>query len=167
MSRNDSTERGRRTAFGLATAAGGALAAVMLSMGTAHADITTPYVDTASPPDPYEVLFGAMGAQGTDNAALDSQLLLTNPTGDASFQIGVDQFEAGDDHALADLINAIDPSAFYEQIGGGATGTLADGAYLVPDDSLGYLATGLDYGLLTPTGLDFVLDPLIQLLLGQ
>jgi hypothetical protein len=26
---------------------------------------------------------------------------------------------------------------------------------------------GLDYGLLTPTGLDFVLTPLIDILLGQ
>ncbi len=168
MSRTDSTGRGRRTAFGLATAAGGALAAAMLSMGAAHADITTPYVDPYSPPDPYDVLFGAQGAQGPDNAALDSQLALTNSSGEASFQIAVDHFESSADHALENLINAIDPSAFYEQTGGGAVGDLAArGAYLVPDDSLGYLATGLDYGLLTPTGLDFVLDPLIDLLLGQ
>jgi hypothetical protein len=107
-----------------------------------------------------------MGAQGIDNAALDSQLALTNSAGEASFQIAVDQFEASTDHPLADLINAIDPSAFYEQVGGGAIGDLAGGAYLAPDDALGYLATGLDYGLLTPTGLSFVLDPLINLLLG-
>jgi len=31
---------------------------------------------------------------------------------------------------------------------------------------LGYLAVGLDYGLLTPTGLDFVLTPLIDILTG-
>jgi hypothetical protein len=138
----------------------------MISMGTAHAD--TPYIDTYPSPDPYDVLFGASGQQGIDDAALDSQLALTNPTGEASFQIAVDQFEANTDHPLADLINAIDPSAFYEQTGGGAVGTIADtaGAYLVPDDALGYLATGLDYGLLTPTGLSFVLDPLIDILLG-
>ena len=41
------------------------------------------------------------------------------------------------------------------------------GDYLVPDDALGYLATGLDYGLLTPTGLDFVLTPLIDILVGS
>ena len=169
MSRNDSTGRGRRIAFGLATAAGGALAAAMLGMGTAHADITTPYVDTHSLPDPYDVLFGAQGTQGADNALLDSNLLTTNPTGDATFMTDVSQFEASADHPLADLINAIDPSAFYEQTGGldpTFVGDLAGGAYLVPDDSLGYLATGLDYGLLTPTGLAFVLDPLINLLLG-
>ncbi|MBV8178855.1 MAG: hypothetical protein JOY55_13595 [Mycobacterium sp.] len=169
MSRNDSTGRGRRTAFGLATAAGGALAAVMLSMGTAHADITTPYIDPYTPPDPYDVLFGAMGQQGIDNALLDSNLATSNPTGDLTFMTDVSQFEASTDHPLADLINSIDPSAFYEQTGGldpSFAGDLAGGAYLAPDDTLGYLATGLDYGLLTPTGLAFVLDPLINLLLG-
>ena len=50
--------RKHSTAFGLATAVGGAMAAAMLSMGTAHAD-TPVYVDTYSPPDPYDVLFGA------------------------------------------------------------------------------------------------------------
>jgi hypothetical protein len=72
------------------------------------------------------------------------------------------------EHGITNLINAIDPSAFYEQVGGGALGTIADtaGAYLVPDSALGYLAVGLDYGLLTPTGLDFVLTPLIDILLG-
>jgi hypothetical protein len=170
MSQKDSNGRGRRTAFGLATAAGGVLAAAMLSMGTAHADITTPYVDTYSPPDPYDVLFGAEGTQGADNATLDSNLAVSNPSGDTVFQTDVSSFEAGQDHALENLIYALDPSAFYEQTGGldpGDVGTLAGGAYLVPDDSLGYLATGLDYGLLTPTGLDYVLTPLIDLLLGQ
>ena len=72
------------------------------------------------------------------------------------------------DHGLENLIFAIDPSAFYEQTTEGVTGTLAGGvdAYLVPDSFLGYLATGLDYGLLTPTGLDYVLTPLIDLLTG-
>jgi hypothetical protein len=41
------------------------------------------------------------------------------------------------------------------------------GDYLAPDDALGYLATGLDYGLLTPAGLDFVLTPLIDILVGS
>jgi hypothetical protein len=161
--------RKHSTAIGLATAVGGALAAAMIGMGTAHADITTPFVDPYSPPNPYDVLFGAQGTQGADNALLDGNLLTTNPTGDATFMTDVSQFEASTDHPLADLINAIDPSAFYEQTGGldpGFVGDLTGGAYLAPDDALGYLATGLDYGLLTPTGLAFVLDPLINLLLG-
>ena len=51
----------------------------------------------------------------------------------------------------------------------GVVGTIADSRwrrYLVPDSALGYLATGLDYGLLTPTGLDYVLTPLIDILTG-
>lgn len=157
------------TALGIGAAIGGAAVATLLSMGTAHADITLPFIDPYSPPDPYDVLFGAEGTQGADNALLDSNLFTTNPTGDATFMTDVSQFEASADHPLADLINAIDPSAFYEQVGGldpTFVGDLANGAYLAPDDALGYLATGLDYGLLTPTGLSFVLDPLINLLLG-
>jgi hypothetical protein len=169
MSQKDSNGRGRRTGFGLVTALGGALAAAALSMGVAHADITTVFPDPYVPPDPYDVLFGAMGTQGTDNNILDGNLFISNPTGDVTFMTDVSQFEASADHPIADLINAIDPSAFYEQSGGldpGFVGDLAGGAYLAPDDALGYLAQGLDYGLLTPTGLSFVLDPLINLLLG-
>jgi hypothetical protein len=166
MSRKHSTGR-RRSAFVVATAAGGAMAAAMLSMGTAHAD--TPYVDPYTPPDPYDVLFGAEGTQGADNATLDTNLALSNPTGDLTFYNDVVSFEDGSDHALQNLINAIDPSAFYEQTSVGITGTLVDsgGAYLVPDSTLGYLATGLDAGLLTPVGLDYILTPLIDILLGQ
>jgi hypothetical protein len=172
MSRKDSTGR-RRSAFGLATAVGGALAAAALSMGTAHADPTV-VVDTFTPPDPYDVLFGAaggdaIGSQGYDNAQLDASLLESNPTGYDSFYTDVVTFEqlAGD-HGLENLIYAIDPSAFDLQSSADIVGTAtATGDYLVPESALGYLATGLDYGLLTPTGLDYVLTPLIDILLGQ
>jgi hypothetical protein len=98
----------------LATAAGGALAAAMIGMGTAHAD--TPYVDTFAPNDPYDVLFGAEGTQGTENATLDAELLASNPSGYATFNIATDAFEGNaGDHGLENLIFAIDPSAFYEQ----------------------------------------------------
>jgi hypothetical protein len=83
-------------------------------------------------------------------------LLTSNPSGYETFNIAVDAFEANaGEHGLENLIYAIDPSAFYEQTGGGAVGTVLDtaGAYLVPDSTLGYLATGLDYGLLSSTGL--------------
>ena len=112
---------------------------------------------------------GPWARKARTNNILDGNLFLSNPTGDATFMTDVSQFEASADHPIADLINAIDPSAFYEQSGGldpGFAGDLAGGAYLAPDDALGYLAQGLDYGLLTPTGLAFVLDPLINLLLG-
>jgi hypothetical protein len=170
MSPKHSNGRGRRAGFTLVTAAGGAIAAAMLGVGTAHADVTVPLPDPYSTPDPYDVLFGGAGQQGIDNALLDSNLATSNPTGFEVFTTDVSAFEAGQDHGLENLIFAIDPSAFYEQTGGlvaGDVGTLAGGAYLVPDDFLGYLATGLDYGLLTPTGLDYVLTPLIDLLLGQ
>jgi hypothetical protein len=166
MSQKKSNGRRLRAGFSLASLTGGALAAAALSMGTAHA---SPFLDPYLPPDPYDVLFGAQGTQGIDNNLLDGTLFTSNPTGDATLMEDVAAFEGNaGEHGISNLINAIDPSAFYEQTGGGAVGTIVDtaGAYLVPDSALGYLATGLDFGLLTPTGLDFVLTPLIDLLLG-
>jgi hypothetical protein len=166
MSQKKSNGRRLRAGFSLASLTGGALAAAALSMGTAHA---SPFLDPYLPPDPYDVLFGAQGTQGIDNNLLDGTLFTSNPTGDATLMEDVAAFEGNaGEHGISNLINAIDPSAFYEQTGGGAVGTIVDtaGAYLVPDSALGYLATGLDFALLTPTGLDFVLTPLIDLLLG-
>jgi hypothetical protein len=169
MSQKDSNGRRLRAGFSLASLAGGALVTAALSMGTAHAD--TPIIDVYSPPDPYDVLFGAEGgltanSQGADNALLDSNLSAANL---GVFQTDVAAFEGNAaEHGISNLINAIDPSAFAEQVGGGAVGTIASAgdAYLVPESALGYLAVGLDYGLLTPTGLDFVLTPLIDILTG-
>jgi hypothetical protein len=158
----------------LATATGGALAAAMLSMGTAHADPTV-VVDSFSPPDPYAVLFGAaggdtVGTQGYEDNALDTSLLESAGSGQYdSFYTDVSTFESlAGDHGLENLIYAIDPSAFDLQSSADIIGTATStGDYLVPESTLGYLATGLDYGLLTPTGLDYVLTPLIDILLGQ
>lgn len=172
------------TALGIGAAMSGAAVAAFIGMGTAHAD--TPYVDTyadspgvvtagdiTTPNDAYDMLFGAMGTsasgQGFEDNALDVSAADSNLSGYESFTNDVVTFEdTAGDHGLENLINSIDPSAFYEQTTTGVTGTIADsgGAYLVPDSALGYLATGLDYGLLTPTGLDYVLTPLIDLLLG-
>jgi hypothetical protein len=164
------------TAIGLAA---GAACAAFIGMGTAHASpvvdiyFDTPGVatagDTVLPNDAYDMLFGSFSTQGVDNMTLDVSTAQGNLTGYESFTTDVAAFEANaGEHGLENLINAIDPSAFYEQTTAGVTGTLLDsgGAYLVPDSFLGYLATGLDYGLLTPTGLDFVLTPLIDLLTG-
>ncbi len=149
-------------------AAGAAFAAALISLGTAGAAGADPIVvDTYPPPDPYDVLFGAEGAQGAANATLDSELLDQNPGGYDALYTSVAAFEDGNDHALTDTIYALDPSAFYEQVSPGITGTLAGGAYLVPDNVLGYLVTGLDYDVLNPTGLGYLLDPLIELLAGQ
>jgi hypothetical protein len=134
------------------------------------ASVDNPVVDIYSPGDAYTALFGADGAQGLANHALDVNAAIANPAGFEVFSNDVALFEAAPfEHGLSNLINALDPSAFYEQVSTGIAGTIADsgGAYLVPDDFLGYLATGLDYGLLTPTGLNFVLTPLIDILLGE
>ncbi len=126
------------------------------------------------PNDAYDMLFGAAAAQGIANNTLDIHDAQTNLTGYEGFVTNVAAFEANPfEHGLENLIYALDPSAFYLQTTDGVTGTVAEtvsgvtGAYLVPDDFLGYLATGLDYGLLTPTGLDYVLTPLIDLLAGS
>jgi hypothetical protein len=165
------------TAVGAAL--GGAAVAAFVGIGTAHADpvVTDEYANslvaidpTQHPDDAYDILFGSEGAQGMANYNLDLSAAESNLNGYESFTTDVVAFEenAGE-HGLENLIYALDPSAFYEQTTAGVTGTLFDagGAYLVPDDFLGYLATGLDYGLLTPTGLDYVLTPLIDLLAGQ
>jgi hypothetical protein len=169
------------TALGIGAAMSGAAVAAFIGMGTAHA---APIVDdiyahdllvagagdTSTPNDAYDMLFGSAGTQGIDNAALDLSDAQSNLPGYESFVTDVATFEqTAGDHGLEDLINALDPSAFYEQTTTGVAGTIADtsGAYLVPDSTLGYLATGLDYGLLTPTGLDYVLTPLIDILTGQ
>ncbi|UMB67963.1 hypothetical protein [Mycobacterium paraterrae] len=167
MSRKQFNGRGPRAAFTFTTAVGGAIATAALGMGAANA---APFVDPYGPNDAYAELFGAAGTQGADNHLLDVNAALANP---AEYQIFVNDVhafeEAPFEHGISNLINAIDPSAFYEQTTAGVTGTIAEsgGAYLVPDDALGYLATGLDYGLLTPTGLNYVLTPLIDILLGE
>ncbi len=170
--------------LGIGAAMAGAAVAAFVGMGTAHAApvvdsfYDSPGVVTAGdsilPNDAYNILFGAMGTaantQGFENNALDVSSALSNLSGYESFTNSVVTFEeTAGDHGLENLIFAIDPSAFYEQTTEGVTGTLAGGLgdYLVPDSFLGYLSTGLDYGLLTPTGLDYVLTPLIDLLTGQ
>jgi hypothetical protein len=173
------------TARAVGAAIGGAAIAAFVGMGTAHAspEITIdPYFDspgiiaagdTFSPNDAYDILFGSASTQGIDNAALDLTDAQANLSGYEAFTTAVGTFEqTAGDHGLENLIYALDPSAFYLQTTEGITGTISEtvsgvtGAYLVPDDFLGYLATGLDYGLLTPTGLDYVLTPLIDLLAG-
>jgi hypothetical protein len=89
-----------------------------------------------------------------------------NPGDAASFDTAVDSFQSFDDHPIAGLINSIDPAAFVTQTDPDIVGTLAGGGYLVPDDFLGYLATDLDFFLLNPTGLGFLLSPVVDLLLG-
>ncbi len=149
------------TAIGAAL--GGAAIAAFVGMGTAHADA-----------DGYSDLFGAVGttgyptSAGLDNASLDAQLFATNPGEAVAFDQFVDTFEANNDHPIADLVYALDHSAFLLQSDPDIIGTASlTGQYLVPDDALGYLATELDAFLLNPTGLGFLLSPVIEVLAGS
>ncbi len=160
MSRKNSNGRGRRTAFTLATALGGATAAAaMLGMGNANA---APVVDIYGPNDAYTRVVRFRRCSGCVEPPAGHQRSDRRPHQLCGVRQRVHAFEAAPfEHGLENLVNAIDPSAFYEQTTAGVVGTIADsgGAYLAPDDFLGYLSTSLDYGLLTPTGLNFVLDP--------
>jgi hypothetical protein len=159
--------RKNSTGFGVGAAVAGAAVAAFLSMGTAHAD-------DSLVPDGYSDLYGATGtvgypdAAGMDNASLDESLFLQNPGTAAAFDNAVDAFEGNNVHAVADLIHAIDPSAFVLQSDPDIVGTFnAAGDYLVPVDSLGYLAQSVDFFLLDPTGLGFLLSPVVEILLGS
>jgi hypothetical protein len=159
--------RKHSTALGVSAAVAGAAVATFLSMGTAYADDNLV-------PDGYSDLFGATGtagypaAAGADNAALDASLFAQNPGDATAFDIAVDQFESNDVHPIADLIHAVDPSAFVLQSDPDIVGTATmAGQYLVPDDALGYLATDVDFFLLDPTGLGFILSPVVEILAGS
>ena len=149
-------------------------------MGTANADpVVDIYAhdpaliaigDVNTPNDAYDILVRVCRHPGRPKRPPGLSTAQSNLASYESFTTDVDAFEqTAGDHGLENLIYAIDPSAFYEQTTPGVLGTITDtaGAYLVPESVLGYLATGLDFGLLTPTGLDFVLTPLIDILLGQ
>jgi hypothetical protein len=156
------------TAIGLAA---GAACAAFIGMGTVHADVlgseTDPFQNTDT--GGFSELFGGTGSvQGANDLSADISLADSSPGNAASFSQDVISFEDGTDHPITDLIYALDPSAFQFQDTPGidAAGESFGGAYLVPDDFLGYLATSLDYFTLNPTGLDYALGPLIDILLG-
>jgi hypothetical protein len=162
--------RKHSTALGIGAAMSGAAVAAFIGMGTAHADVAPPGDQG------YSILYGGDGTdsglaadQAADNESLDVQLYDQNPGDAASFDQGAITFEqSAFDHPLEDLIYAIDPSAYSLQATDGITGTInAAGDYLVPEDSLAYLGTSLDYFLLTPTGLSDLLTPVIEVLLGS
>jgi hypothetical protein len=154
------------TAIGLAA---GAACAAFIGMGTVHADTpgseSDPFVNTDN--GGFSELFGGTGSvQGANDLSADTALLASNPGDAAAFSTDVATFESNvADNPLVSLVDSLDPSAFEYQ-----TSALVDGgttAYLVPDDFLGYLATSLDYFTLNPTGLDYALGPLIDILLGS
>lgn len=168
MSQGNSTGV-RRTGLGVSIAGGAAIAAAMFSMGTAHAVIPpdgtedNPFINTDT--GGYSELFGGTGTvQGPDDATIDSELIAQNPGDATAFSDQVGLFETNVDNPLTSIIQSIDPNAFVWQ----STAGIDDGAaYLVPDDSLGYDATFLDFFLLQPTGLGDLLGPLGDILLGS
>lgn len=167
--------RKHSTALGIGAAMTGAAVASFLSMGTAHADYPTS-------DDGFQILFGAPGTQGLvpgqidDNVTADANLAATSPGGETALTNDAVDFQSAvtgsGDHALQQLLFALDPSSYVVQftpgIDGYLTGASDAGGYLVPDDFLGYLGTELDAFLLTPLGLDpALLGPLIDTLLGS
>ena len=159
------------TAVGIGAALSVAAIATFLSMGTAHAlpDGTedNPFINTDT--GGFSELFGGTGtAQGPNDLAADVQLLDVNPGDAAAFSSQVATFETSSiDHPIADIVHAIDPSAFEFQLSPGIVEPgFFSGDYLVPDDFLGYLATDLDFFLLNPTGLGDLLGPIGEILLG-
>ncbi len=152
----------KRTALGIATAAGDACAAAMISMGTAYA-----LPATGPDYDGFSDLFGS----GTTATNLDASDFAANPANAAIFDASIDAFESSASaHPITNLIDALDPSAFKIMHDPDIIGTVAnsDGGYLVPNgfNLLGDLAVGLDYGLLNNTGLNFPLGALIDFLVG-
>ncbi len=146
MSRSNRPARLRRRRITLCVdiAVGAAFVVAVIALAhEAHADTETP--------DPVQDLFGDSGINAWTQDAhpfLDAHPLLAT-----TFDGMVDQFNAADVDPLSDLVSAIDPNAF------GPNG--------LPTDFLGDLAVTLDYGLLAPTGLGALLDPVIDNLLGM
>jgi len=168
--------RKHSTALGIGAAMSGAAVAAFLSMGTAQADYPTS-------DDGFEILFGGPGNPNLDETAAGLGQIANNVTADANLTtassadstiltndaIAFEQL--GSDHPLELLVNDLLPSSFVLQFTPGIDGYLtgADlGDYLVPDSSLGFLATDLDAFLLDPTGLSaLLLGPIIETLLGD
>jgi hypothetical protein len=172
--------RKNSTAVGIGAAISGAAIAAFIGMGTAYADTPDiiPSVPNGSEDLPWQnidtggfsELFGGTGSVQGVTDAQDDTTLAAEPNSDAAaFSSNVITFEDGIDHPITDIVYALDPSAFQFQDSPGidAVGEGFGGAYLVPDDSLGYLATYLDYFLLSPTGLGDLLGPIGEILLGS
>ena len=159
------------TALAFGAAMGGAAVASFLSMGIAHAVPSgtedNPWDNTAT--GGFSELFGGTGSvQGVNDLAADNELLATNPGDATAFSEQVATFETGVDHPIADIVFALDPSAFQFQDSPGIDSLdFPPGDYLIPDDSLGYLATDLDFFLLNPVGLSDLLGPVFNILAGS
>ena len=147
MSRNDRTaDRRRRSVLGVGTVAGAAFAAALISMGTAPSASADPDLD------PFQDLYGfnAAGINSWTHGA-DTFLAANAPALATTLDGLVDSYNSVDADPLSDLVAALDPQAFSPNG--------------FPTDYLGDLAVTLDYGLLWPTGLGALLDPVVDSLL--
>jgi hypothetical protein len=193
MGRNARTRtlHGRRIALSCGTAAGAALIAASISMGTAPAagaDVidADPVSDLIGASDPHA--FSAAGVPDADAishliGALDPNAFSTAgaPT-DALGLLGygLDTYLLGP----TGLVDALDPiiDDWLSSLPSGAASVLdadpvsdligaldpnAFNALGLPDDVLGDLASGLDTYVMASTGLADVLDPVIDGLLGS
>jgi hypothetical protein len=168
MSRNARTlaPRRRRMASSFGTAAGAAIIAALISMGTAPAAGAVvdadPLTDLIGHFDP--LAFNASDAP-TDSLGLVGYYIDTYLLGPTGLGTELDPIVDGwlasatsgaasvlDADPVSDLVGALDPSAFV--LG-------------VPVDALGLLAAGLDNDLLAPLGLGALLDPVIDGLVGS
>jgi hypothetical protein len=169
MSRNARTPalRRRRMASSFGTAAGAAIVAALIGMGTA------PEAGAVVDADPLTDLIGAFDPLAfnasdapTDSLGLVGYYVDTYLLGPSGLGTELDPIVDGwlaslpsgaasvlDADPVSDLVGALDPSAF-------------NGLGL-PDDALGLLASGLDSDLLAPLGLGTLLDPVIDGLLGS
>src|SRR5690625_5054350 len=138
----DSSSVGAGTDEAAAFAAAASAVATLAGPAAGTGTIDDPFVNPYDEPNGYTDLFGAMGGTGDAHHNLDLQLLAQDPGSAEAFDLSVEQFQEGNTHPLAGLINAIDSSAYYVQISPDIDGTIdvagpIDG-YLVPQDVLGY-----------------------------
>lgn len=149
--------------FGDTSAAGAdAVPNAAAATGTVDDPVVNPYL----PPNGYTNLFGAFEQQGAANHALDVQMAAGNLAQAEQFSVSVDNFQTFGAHGLSNLIYSLIPTSFYHQVDPLIDGGAGAETFLVPDSSLGYLATGLDYWVFNPTGLGWVLEGLGAFLAG-
>jgi hypothetical protein len=140
--------RNRRWAAGVSMAAGGAFAAALIALSNA------PAAGADTDPDPFEDLFGTTGFNSWTTPA-DSFLATSDPNLANQLDSMVDAYfttaATSDVDSIQELVYFFDPSS------------LSAG---VPNDFLGDIAATLDV-LLTPSGMDAAIDPIIDLLLNS
>lgn len=142
--------RNRRWAAGVSMAVGGAFAATLIGLSNA------PAASADTDPDPFEDLFGTTGFN-TWTASTDSFLASSDPTLADQWDTMADSYfttaATSDVDSIQELVYFFDPSAL-------------NPTTLAPTDFFGDLALAADV-LLTPSGVDAAIDPIVDLLLNS